>query len=50
MLGAYFKCYKQIYAADKALESYRNFYKNGDIVMVNDGGDINMQNIALKYI
>lgn len=49
MIDAFFQCWREVYAADKALESYRKFYPHGNVVMINDGGDPYMEKIAKKY-
>ena len=48
-IDAFFQCYNQVYAADKAFESYRKCYPTGKVVMINDGGDPAMETIAKKY-
>jgi hypothetical protein len=48
-IDAFFQCYNQVYAADKAFESYRKCYPTGKVVMLNDGGDPAMETIATKY-
>ena len=48
-IDAIFPCFKQVYAADMALESYRSFYPNGKIIMMCDGGDPGMKIVAKKY-
>jgi glycosyltransferase involved in cell wall biosynthesis len=48
-IDAFFQCYNQVYAADKAFESYRKCYPTGKVVMLNDGGDPAMEMIAKKY-
>ena len=48
-IDAFFQCYNQTYAADKAFESYRNCYPDGKVYMLNDGGDEAMKDIAQKY-
>ncbi len=48
-IDAFFQCYNQTYAAEKAFESYRKCYPDGKVVMINDGGDMAMKKIADKY-
>lgn len=48
-IDAFFQCYNQVHAADKAFESYRKCYPTGKVVMLNDGGDPAMETIAKKY-
>jgi hypothetical protein len=49
MIDAFFQCFREVYAADKALESYRKFYPNGNVFMINDGGNPDMEKISKKY-
>lgn len=48
-IDAFFQCYNQVFSADKMFESYRKCYPHGKVVMVNDGGDRNMEELAKKY-
>lgn len=48
-IDAIFPCFEQTYAADKALESYRRCYPSSRVVMMCDGGDPSMQQVAEKY-
>jgi glycosyltransferase involved in cell wall biosynthesis len=48
-IDAFFQCHSQVRAADKALESYRKCYPEGKVVMINDGGDDAMKDVASKY-
>jgi len=48
-IDAFFQCYNQVVAAEKALETYRNCYPDGKVVMINDGGEKTMDGIAVKY-
>ena len=48
-IDAFFPCHTQVFAAEKAIESYRNCYPGGKVIMVNDGGDPDMQEVADKF-
>ena len=48
-IDAFFQCYNQVRAADKAFESYRSCYPDGKVIMINDGGDKAMKDVANKY-
>lgn len=48
-IDAFFQCYNQVCAADKAFQTYRSCYPNGKVIMINDGGDEAMKDIAIKY-
>ena len=48
-IDAFFQCYNQVPAADLAFESYRKCYPDGKVVMINDGGDESMKDVAAKY-
>jgi glycosyltransferase involved in cell wall biosynthesis len=48
-IDAIFPCFDQTYAADKALESYRRCYPHSKVIMMCDGGDPSMQQVAEKY-
>lgn len=48
-IDAFFQCYNQVTAADKAFESYRKCYPDGNVIMLNDGGDEAMKEVAFKY-
>jgi glycosyltransferase involved in cell wall biosynthesis len=48
-IDAFFQCYNEVTAADKAFESYRKCYPDGNVVMINDGGDEAMKDVAFKY-
>jgi hypothetical protein len=48
-IDAFFQCYNQVVAADKALAAYRSCYPGGKVIMINDGGDEAMKYIAMKH-
>ena len=48
-IDAFFQCYNEVTAADKAFETYRKCYPGGNVVMINDGGDEAMKDVAFKY-
>lgn len=48
-IDAFFQCYNQVMAADKAFESYRKCYPDGKVIMLNDGGDEAMKDVAAKH-
>ncbi len=48
-IGFYYQCYKQYAAADFALKSLRFSYPSATLLMINDGGDLKMKELALKY-
>jgi len=48
-IDAFFQCYDQVPAADKAFASYRSCYPDGKVIMINDGGDEAMKDVAAKY-
>lgn len=48
-IDAFFQCYNQVPAADRAFASYRSCYPDGKVIMINDGGDEQMKDIAAKH-
>ena len=48
-LAAYYQCHKHYRAVDHVLYRFRHFYPTAPVVMVNDGGDHSLEELAHKY-
>lgn len=49
MIGAFYQCHKRELAFEMCLKSYREAYPSTDLIIFNDGGDVQLEGIARKY-
>ena len=49
MIGAYYPCFRQPKAVSEILAAFRKHYPESTVVMVCDGGDHELENIANQY-
>jgi hypothetical protein len=49
MITGYYNCFSQVNSTDEILESFRKFYPEEKIVLINDFGDQTLLNVAKKF-
>ena len=49
MITGYYNCFSQINSTDEILESFRKFYPESKILLINDYGDSTLLNVAKKF-